>query len=153
MVDGVAQLTRKLTKDVPARVQAAARAAMEQGADETVAMMKRLAPVLKRPDDRRRAGALRDSIGWTWGEAPAGSFIIGTVQGRDYKTMRITIYAGTRDKKLGADDAFYARWVEFGTVKMTAQPFFFVSWRSMKKRVRSRIARNVRKAIKAEGGQ
>ncbi len=153
MVDGVADLTKRLTKVIPERVQAAAREAMEQGAEETVAMMKRLVPVLKEPDARRRAGALRDSIGWTWGEAPAGSFVIGTVQGREYKTMRITIYAGTRDKKLGVDDAFYVRWVEFGTQKMQASPFFFTSWRAMKKRVHSRISRNIRKAISAEGAE
>jgi len=152
MVEGVAELTRRLTREVPARVREAAKAAMEAGAEETVAMMKRLAPVLKRPDDRRRAGALRDSIGWTWGDAPAGSMVIGTVRSRGYKTMRITIYAGSRDRKHGVDDAFYARWVEFGTQDAPAQPYFFVSWRTMKKRVRSRIARNVRKAIRSEGG-
>src|SRR5687768_2179889 len=92
MVEGIAQLTKKLTRDVPARVQAAARTAMEQGAEETVAMMRRLVP--------KKTGALRDSIGWTWGDAPAGSFVIGTVQGRDYKTMRITIYAGGEATKV-----------------------------------------------------
>jgi HK97 gp10 family phage protein len=167
MVEGVAQLTRNLTKVIPARVQQAARVAMEQGAEETVAMMKRLVP--------KKTGALRDSIGWTWGKAPDGSFVIGTVQGRDYKTMRITIYAGgevtkvvlaAAAKKLrplkgggyheytrDAIEGDYARYIEFGTQKMAAKPFFFVSWRSMKKRVRSRITSNVRKAIKAEGGQ
>ena len=68
MVEGVAQLTRKLTKVIPARVKQAARAAMEKGAEETVAMMKRLVPV--------KSGTLRDSIGWTWGKAPAGSISV-----------------------------------------------------------------------------
>lgn len=141
MVEGVAQLTRNLTKVIPARVQQAARAAMEQGAEETVAMMKRLVPV--------KSGTLRDSIGWTWGKAPAGSMILGTVGSHDYKTMRITIYAGGDND----DFAFYGRFVEFGTQNAPAHPFFFVSWRVMKKRVRSRISRNIRAAIKAEGGE
>lgn len=148
MVEGIAQLTKKLTKDVPARVHAAARAAMEQGADETVAMMKRLVPV--------KEGDLRDSIGWTWGEAPAGAMILGTVQGRGYKTMRITIYAGNEKTIVTNERGVQfqnARLQEFGTQAMEANPFFFTTWRTMKKRVRSRISRNVRKAIKAEGGQ
>jgi HK97 gp10 family phage protein len=162
MVDGVAQLTRNLTKVIPARVKQAARTAMEQGAEETVAMMKRLVPV--------DTGALRDSIGWTWGNAPAGSMVIGTIQSRQYNTMRIVIYAaGTPDthrrqsrssgprsrdrSRSGYFDTDLARLQEFGTHDMPAQPFFFVSWRVMKKRVRSRITRNIRAAIKAEGGQ
>ncbi len=141
MVQGAAQLTKRLTKDIPARVQAATRDAMEKGAEEVVAMMKRLAPV--------ESGALRDSISWTWGEAPAGSMIIGTVGGREYKTMRITIYAGG----LADEDVFYARFLEFGTEKMRAHPFFFPAWRAKRKRVRSRITRSIRNALKSEGNQ
>lgn len=148
MVEGVAQLTRNLTNVIPARVQQAARTAMEQGAEEIVAMMKRLVPVDQ--------GDLRDSIGWTWGNAPAGSMIIGTMGNRDYKTMRITIFAGNEKTIVTNERGIEfqnARLQEFGTQRMSANPFFFVSWRTMKKRVRSRIARNVRTAIRAEGGE
>ena len=148
MVQGVAQFTKRLTKDIPARVQAAARDAMERGAEEIVAMMRRLVPVDQ--------GDLRDSIGWTWGEAPAGSMIIGTVGNRSYKTMRITIFAGN-EKTIVTNargiEFQNARLQEFGTKEMTANPFFFVAWRTLKKRVRNRISRNLRAAIKAEGGQ
>lgn len=146
MVEGVAQLTRKLTRQVPAAVQNAARLAMEQGAEETVAMMRRLCPV----DE----GELRDSIGWTWGEAPAGSMILGKVGARDYSTMRITIYAGNDNTIVTNKRAVEfqnARLQEFGTQAMQANPFFFVSWRTMKKRVKSRMMRNIRKAIRAGG--
>lgn len=143
MVKGVAQLTKKLTVDIPARVKQAARDAMEQGAEETVQMMKRLVPV--------DGGKLRDSIGWTWGSAPAGSMTLGTVQGRNYKTMRITIYAGDEStivtNKRGVRFQ-NARLQEFGTQAMAASPYFFTSWRAMKKRVKSRMTRNVRKAMK-----
>lgn len=148
MVEGVAQLTRNMTKVIPARVRQAARSAMEQGAEEIVAMMRRLVPVDQ--------GDLRDSIGWTWGEAPAGAMIIGTVGSRDYKTMRITIFAGNKKTIVTNERGIEfqnARLQEFGTQAMEANPFFFVAWRTMKKRVRSRISRNVRAAIKAEGGQ
>lgn len=138
---GLDRLKRKLTVTIPAHVEKATAAAMEQGAEEIVGMMKRLAPV--------DSGALRDSIGWTWGDAPAGAMVLGKSKsvgsrGRKY----ITIYAGTRDKKLGDADAFYARFVEFGTQAMAPQPFFFPSYRALRKRVRSRITRSMKKAIK-----
>ena len=88
-----------------------------------------------------KTGVLGASIGWTWGDAPAGSMTIGTVGKAEYGTMRITIYAG-------GDEAFYAWFHEFGTVKMPANPFFFPVWRAEKRRVRSRISRAMSKAIR-----
>ena len=67
--------------------------------------------------------------------------MIGTVGGREYGTMRITIYAG-------GGDAFYARFQEFGTVKMPANPFFFPVWRARRKRIKNRISRAVSKGIR-----
>lgn len=145
MVQGLASLNRKLTVSIPKRVQEATRRAMEKGAEETVQMMKRLVPV--------DSGALRDSIGWTWGDAPAGSFTIGTVSGREYGTLRITIYAGNEQTLVGSRKQFQlARLQEFGTQAMAANPFFYPSWRAMRKRVKARITREMRKAIKAEAG-
>lgn len=43
---------------------------------------------------------------------------------------------------------YKARWIEFGTVKRRGQPFFFVAWRALKRRIKARISRNVNKAIK-----
>lgn len=147
MVKGIAQLNRKLTVTIPAKVEAETKKAMEKSADELVAMMKRLAPVLKDTDPRRRPGDLRDSIGWTWGEAPKGSFtIMKSSGGREYAGLKITIYAGNKD-------AFYARWVEFGTQKMPAQEFFFPSYRAMRKRIKSRITREMKKAIRSESAE
>ncbi len=134
------RLNRKLAK-LPAVAKQMIRQAMEAKASEIVAMMKNLVPV----DD----GTLRDSIGWTWGNAPKGSLVIASVQSTGSDGMTLTIYAGDRE-------AFYARWVEFGTARhengglfagsnhpgTTAQPFFFVSWRVNKKRT----VRAIRKA-------
>lgn len=113
---------------------------MEEGAAEIVAEMKRLAPV--------QSGALRDSIGWTWGDVPAGSFTIADVRsgknaGEQYATLRIKIYAGSKE-------AFYARWQEFGTKEHPAQPFFYVIWRKERAKFRRRIRAAVRAAIRAE---
>lgn len=141
MVEGVKELTANLTVNIPKHVRDANRDAMEKGATETVAMMKRLVPV--------ETGELRDSIGWTWGDAPAGSLVVGTVGGSKYSTMRIVIYAGNEKTRVGSRNQFQlARIMEFGTQFMPAQPYFFPSWRTMKKRTRDRIKRATKQAIR-----
>lgn len=141
MVKGLAEFERRWAA-IPRRVIEAARDTLEQNAEEIVADMRRVAP-------RGATGALANSIGWTWGDAPKGSMVLGTVGGSEYATLRITIFAGTRDKSLGDQDAFYARFQEFGTVKMAANPFFFPVWRARRRRVKSRLTRNINKAIKS----
>lgn len=135
---GVRELKRKLEL-MPQAIKEEMRKAMALGADEVVALAKNLVPVDQ--------GDLRDSIGWTWGDPPKGSIILGNIkrsgkaQARKDAGLLITIYAGN-------DQAYYARWVEFGTVHMTAQPFFYPSWRAVRKRVKSRVTRSTNKAIK-----
>nr|WP_312970742.1 HK97-gp10 family putative phage morphogenesis protein [Brucella intermedia] len=110
------------------------RRAMEKSADEIVALAKSLAPVDK--------GELKDSIGWTWGKAPKGAMTLGKVQSDGVDSeFTITIYAGN-------SKAYYARWVEFGTQKMAAQPYFYPSYRALRRRSKSRVTRAVTKAIK-----
>lgn len=121
------ELLRKLTR-LPAKMKERVAEVMAKQADEIVAMMKRLVPV----DE----GDLRDSIAWKWGRrAPKGAMSVATVDGGD---LAITIY--TTD--------FKARWQEFGTVKMAANPFFFVSWRASRKGIRRRIQGALRQAAK-----
>lgn len=114
---------------------------LEKQAIKIVADMKRLVP--------RDTDALFNSIGWTWGDkAPKGSIKIGRVQGRGFAAMSITIYAGTRDKSLGSADAFYARFQEFGTFKMAANPFFYPAWRANRTASKAAIKRAVNRAVK-----
>lgn len=147
---GLQKLQRKLDA-LPQRVKTRIRGAMEEGAREIVAMAKSLAPA--------DSGTLRDSIGWTWGRAPKGAMTIGKVEsvGGD---LTITVYAGS-------SDAFYARWVEFGTAAhaaggkfagveipaIPASPFFYVSFRALRRRVKSRITRSINKAAKEVSGR
>lgn len=133
MVKGLDDFNRRWGA-IPDKVRQAARETLEQNAEEIVADMRRAAPV----DD----GDLRDSINWTWGDAPEGTLTVGTVGGSEYAALRITIYAG-------GGDAFYARFQEFGTVNMPANPFFYPVWRTRKRRVKSRLTRNINKAIKS----
>lgn len=126
-------------KQIPDVAVEAARKTMEDGAQEIVDAMRALAPV-------GITGNLRDSIGWTWGELPPGTFMIdeirsGKNQGEQYATLRLKIYAGSRD-------AYYARFHEFGTKKMAAHPFFFPAWRKMRAGFRKKIRDRVRAAIR-----
>ena len=131
------RLRARLAK-IPDIAREAAAAAMEQGAQEIVDAMKMAAPIER--------GDLRDSIGWTWGEVPAGSFVIdeirsGKNKGDQYATLRIKIYAGNRE-------AFYARFQEFGTRSQPAQSFFFSTWKAKRAEFRRKIRARVRTAIK-----
>ena len=144
-IDGVTKLQRKL-KMLPLVAKQHIRSAMEKQAEIIVGMMKGLAPV----DD----GTLRDSIGWTWGKAPKGAMTVATVTSKG-GDLTLTIYAGNAE-------AFYARWIEFGTNRheqggmfegsehpgTQKQPFFFVSWRANAKRTKRAINKAVRDSAK-----
>ena len=134
------RLRARLAK-IPDIAREAAAAAMEEGAQEIVDAMKMAAPI--------ESGDLRASIGWTWGDIPAGSFMIDEIRsgknaGQQYATLRIKIYAGSRE-------AFYARFIEFGTkTGVRAQPFFFAAYKKWggKAKFRRRIRDRIRKRIK-----
>jgi HK97 gp10 family phage protein len=123
-----ARIERRL-KAIPVAVRAAVMPAMEKSADEIVAAAKALCPV--------GDGTLRDSIGWTWGDAPEGAIVLASTKGG---ALRITIYAGN-------DEAFYARWVEFGTSHSLPHGFFLPAYRLLKRRSARRIKRAVSKAV------
>lgn len=142
---GLSKLNRKLAK-LPAAAEKRIKEAMGQGADEIVALMKSLVAI--------DSGELRDSIGWTWGDAPKYSQKIATVKSADGKLV-ITIYAGNSKVR-------YAHLVEFATKAhengglyagtmhpgTSAQPFFFVSYRALRRRTKSRITRAINKSAK-----
>ena len=133
---GQAALHRQLER-VPNLILAELRPLLEREAAKLVEEMRALVPV----DE----GRLRDSIGWTWGDVPKGALKIGTVKGKAYGALSITVYAG--DFK-GDKTAFYAYFVEFGTTATGAQPFFFPVYRANRKRIKSAISRGVKRAMK-----
>ncbi|NMG39888.1 HK97 gp10 family phage protein [Chelativorans sp. ZYF759] len=138
-VQGLDRLKRKLTQSIPQRAKAVTRQAMEKSAEEIVKSMRQLVPV--------KTGRLRDSIGWTWGDAPEGAVVVGSSAPVGAGTMKITIYAGIRGNN-NYDQGFYVRFIEFGTQAMAAQPFFFPAYRLNKKRSANRIKRAIRKGVK-----
>lgn len=52
----------------------------------------------------------------------------------------------------GGKQAPHARWVEFGTVKMRARPYFFPAYRALRRRIRGRITRASKKAAERVAG-
>lgn len=132
-VEGYDRLVQRWSR-IPQLVQENVRLAMEKLADEIVKEMKAAAP--------KKKGTLAASIGWTWGDAPAGSMVLGTFNGTAYGAMQLTIYAG-------GGDAHHARFQEFGTVHMPANPFFYPVWRKKKRGFRRRMANAVKAALEA----
>lgn len=138
------RLRRKILA-IPKAIKDAIRPVLERGADELVAMQKTLVPVLDEPTKKREGGELRDSIRWVYGAPPQGT--LGSIGGNKRKPpegindLRISVFAG-------GEEAYWARWVEFGTVKMAPRPFFFPPYRFMNKRIRRQATSAAKKAIK-----
>jgi hypothetical protein len=140
-----ARLERKL-KRLPEHARTAICKVMEEIATEIVQMAKRLT----------RSKRVADSIGWTWGDVPSGSMSLGEVEGGSASgSLRITIYAGN-------DEAFFARWEEFGTKARpqggafagtdhpgtTAHPYFYPAYRTARRKAKRKIQAAIRKAAK-----
>lgn len=130
---GLAKLQRKLNR-MPAVAKEQIRAALEQSAEEIVSLARSLVP--------KQSHDLKKSIGWTWGKAPKGAMTLGKVANASLGgDLTITIYAGN-------SEAFYARWVEFGTQNAMANPYFYPSYRANKKTARRRARQAINRAVK-----
>lgn len=115
---------------IPKKVRASIDPAIEKGADEMVERMRLLVP-----DDPKTSGKdLKASIKKVRGQVP----------------LAIRVQAVDENAK-GEDNALFQ---EYGTLKgnkgrpQTAQPFFWPSVNTTKKRVRRRIDRAISKAVK-----
>lgn len=135
MVKNLKRLNDKLTRRIPEAVRRAAQEGVEKGAEKITNTARTFAPY--------RTGDLRRSIGYTMDESelPEGSLSLTRRGKKDPEDVVATIYAGSRQ-------AFYARWVEFGTVKWSGHPFFFPAYRLEKRGAKGGITRAYRKAIK-----
>lgn len=52
----------------------------------------------------------------------------------------------------GGKKAPHARWLEFGTTKMRARPYFYPAYRALRKRIRGRASRASKKAAEKVAG-
>lgn len=140
MVQGMANFERRWTA-IPRKVRQAAIETLEQNAEEIVTDMNKGKPLAE------------IEIGWNWGKAPANAMTLGTVGNSD-RGLFISIWARSTQ-----GSGFDARWFEYGTAprfqksgrytgQIQASPFFWPVWRARRKRLKSRLTRNVNKAIK-----
>lgn len=111
------------------------RDSMVTGADEIVAMQKRLAP--------EEDGDLKDAIHWAWRKARIGLMSIGIRAGNAKVRYAHLVEFGTRPHKAGGR---FAGAQHPGT---SPRPFFWPAYRALKKRVLGRIKRGLRKAVQA----
>lgn len=123
----------RILRSIPAAVKPKVQAAIDQGAQEMATRMRYLAPT----DD----GDLQASIRVEDGPRELSA----TVAAGGERTTR-----PVRKSEKGAPDFDYALAQEYGTAEMPAQPFFWPSVNTTKKRVRRRIDRAIGKAIKDE---
>lgn len=131
---------QKLRDDTAADVAPA----MAKAAQDIVDMMQRLVPV--------NSGELRESIGFTFGAAPKYA---QKVTSASFGATTVTIFAGNSRVR-------YAHLVEFGTAAhingglfagsqhpgTTPKPFFFVSYRALKKEAAKMIRKAIKDAVK-----
>jgi HK97 gp10 family phage protein len=139
---GREKLLRQMAR-LPPEIRSAVKQALAQSADEITDMMHNLVPI------RPTGGALDASIRSVFGDkpsAPNSGVLSGGGSLRGDPELTVWILAGN-------EEAFYARWVEFGTVKMAAQPFFFPSYRANRRSVRARISRAMRLATRRSLGR
>lgn len=127
-VEGLDKLKAKF-RGMPIKTQVAAKRALDTGADDLIAMQKRLVPV--------EEGDLRDSI--------------RKEKGRTH--LSVNVAAGgaktTRAVRAGVKAFYdYALAQEFGTTEMPANPFFWPAYRIKRRAIRARISREIRKALK-----
>jgi HK97 gp10 family phage protein len=141
---GLPQLKAKL-KRLKEQTAEDIKPTFEAAAQSIVDMMKRRVPV--------KTGGLRDTIGWTWGDRPKYSQKVTSVKAGG--ALVITIFAGDSKHR-------YAHLVEFGTKPheqggefrgtehpgTAPQPFFFSSYRAMRKGVKAMLRKAIKAAVK-----
>jgi HK97 gp10 family phage protein len=142
------QLLRKLAA-LPQKARRAIAPAIEQGADEIVAMQKRLVP--------KDSGALERSIRKVKGNYTPDNANVRGIGGAGAGDPDLTVRVVAGDA-----GAWYARLVEFSTAPHAnkglfegtqhpgtkAQPFFFPAVRALRRRVKARITRATKKAVR-----
>ncbi|CAN7598991.1 HK97-gp10 family putative phage morphogenesis protein [Bosea sp. LjRoot237] len=142
------KVLRKLAA-IPQAVRSAAKQALAQSADELTEAIRTAAP-------RGATGELKKSIAQTWGGgAVRYSSLRGNVGQAGDPDLSVVISAGNSKVR-------YSHLVEFGTAPhingglfagtehpgTRAQPFFYPTYRKLRRRARSRISRAITKAIK-----
>lgn len=135
------RLREKLAAVVP-EIEAEIAKATAQGADEVAQMAKRLAPVAE-VQPERRPGEYADSI---HARRLRDDEVRSTVRGF-FGGEKAAHAVGTMTWGIFAK--WYWLWIEFGTKNgVSARPHMLPAYRSLRRRVKTRISRAMGKAIK-----
>lgn len=130
-----------ILRALPAQARKYVAAAVAEGADDIVAMQKHLCPVGEAIGDEH-PGQLRDSIGWkTAAQDP----------GKGKRGRRVADPELAAVISAGGAAAPHALYVEFGTEKMRAEPFFRPGVRVVRKSALRRINAAVRRGVREIG--
>lgn len=135
---------------LPAKIQAAAEAQLDQEAKDLAEAVRRAVPV--------KTGTLRDTIEVKAGDDPTTRTVVA-----GGKATTVKVRQGVKDADFakaletgGSKGEYdYARGVEFGHLTPEGEhigprPFFFATFRARKKAMVRRLKAAARKAIKAE---
>lgn len=140
----LAQFNDAITNKLPASILAGLKDEIENSIGIVVDQMKANCPVSS-PGDRwggpTHSEHLRDSIRAKW----------GTPRDRTPLGLRMTLIYGSDGTLVQGHGRQFqlARLMEFGTLKMHAQPFFFPIWRAYKRKLRLNMTRRVNAVITA----
>jgi len=151
-ISGLEQLAHALENLPKVIAKRYLRRAMVAGVTPIKEDARARAPVLKTPDNRRIEGALRDAIiiyrDRSPGTAAEKYYVLvrkiklNRAQKRIIRTLN---RAGKSITVLG--DAFYGRYVEFGTKKMAAKPFMRPAFESQKENAVNQFAESLRTSL------
>ncbi|MBS0535379.1 MAG: HK97 gp10 family phage protein [Proteobacteria bacterium] len=136
---GIRRLTERLNA-IPVAVKEAVRPSLEQSGGELVGAMRSLAPVSADGSHGKPPGTLKDSILMT----PPGA----TTPAYSQPGGQHVVPENAVAVSAGNSECRYAHFPEYGTKKMTAEPYFWPSYRLLKKRIKARTKRAISKAVR-----
>lgn len=125
MIFGLSQLERKL-RAIPKATRIDVRGVLEKSASEMVTLAQSLAPT----DEGDLVASIRQHPG--------------------RNDLAVVVRAGGEATTTNGYDHAFA--VEHGTANMAEQPFFWNSYRAIKKKAKSRATRAIRRAARAAAG-
>lgn len=133
---GIGRLKKRLA-NIPKNVKEAVQPNLIKQGEMMADTMRRLVPV--------DTGELRDSIAVTPPDSstppfstPGGSFVVPETS--------VAVTAGGKDAR-------HAHLIEYGTVKMNAQPFFWPAVRLTRKKAQRNLKSAIGRAVKREWGK
>ena len=158
-IKGLKEIQQALEERLPKEARLAMRIALSAGGGTVKNAMQDEAPVEVEGQD---SGFLRDNIKVKTiirGSGLTGTAIVGATQaaypGREGSRGRVTLKTATgkvvsfiSNKAGQVTAAMVARWLEFGTSKMSAHPFLTQAWEGSKQAALERMIAKLKEGLK-----